>query len=131
MTFTSASLLNRFSEDTYQPLPLRRQDDTAHGFVELYDAFYNLASAEVVCGIGTRTQIRFLKLNCEPAEIDQKIQDMVKAAGLEKEISDIERLMRMVTSRKTTYRERLNVVTPGGIHAVMIYQHKRLNPKRH
>jgi hypothetical protein len=124
MTFTSDDLLTRFDENTYRPLQLRNLDGGQFGSVETFKEFNNLALMEAICGIGSRSRIRHLRLTCPVWEIDERQADMERTAKARIKLAPLEDLMKMVASRKTTYRERIDLLMPDGAKAVMIYQHK-------
>lgn len=126
MTFDSVHLEQRFPREAYNPLDLRRLDDSLRLSAVPFDEFNNLVRARVVEGVGTYNRIRYLRQMYDDATADDMIFEKIRDTVREREGSRLDNLLKMVASRKTTYKERIDVKHPDGLRVSVIYQHKGL-----
>ena len=85
-----------------------------------------LIKIRAVYGIGSWRRLRAIHLDGTPDEIDELIvRDIQAQSELARAcLPPLETLLRMVSARKTTYRERIDVKCADGVRAAFLFQHK-------
>lgn len=119
MTFPANQLASRVSEAD-GPFRLKSVDGANDSRVD-YQFLAGLIAAGVVCATGSRSKLRYFQLTVDQQELE-RLATATRRAG--KPSLPLDFLVRMCGDRKTTRRERVDVVRDGKIRAVFLHVHK-------
>lgn len=124
MTIPLSRLAERIKSENIQSISVRSQEDEPvwddlplHEINSLIDFGY-------IHGVGSRKRIRFLRLDIPLDELEEKRQRHYREFAHERPHNSLDFLSLMMSSRKFTYRERIDVWRDDNMHACFIHQHK-------
>lgn len=127
MVIPLRDLFKRLNDEGIESLAVRCLDDTPLWESVPRDELELLIGMGAVSGVGSYTKLRHLRLEIPLDELEDRRRDHNRTVGAERPHRELDFLARMMSSRKTTYLERINVWQEGGLHAVFIHQHKGVN----
>ncbi len=125
MTFPAPQLQARLDGQS-GPFPLKSVDGSRLGEISREDLI-DLIDDGDVCGIGSHQRLRYFQLTADNEELETKRARKNANLGATRARTPLDLLLKMSSSRKTTFVQRLEVIRGGRIVMAAIHQHKGIS----